>query len=330
MSVSLLELSSTSGPISGGNSVTLIGTWSNVTDTFTVLFGSIPATSIVVVSNNTITCVAPAQAQALVNVTLTDTTASLSSVLSNAYTYLNVGTTTLGLIREQVQQRTDMVNSGFITNAEWNNYINASYYELYDILVQKFGDDYFVATPYTYTTGTNQTLYPLPTNFYKLLGVEIALNTGNPSSWVTMKRFEFIDRNRWSYPNTYTFYGITNLRYRLNGNNLMIMPIGQAGQTIQIWYIPRLPRLVNDGDIVDSISGWEEYIIADVAIKAFTKQESDPSVFIAQKQALLKRIEEAGENRDPGEATHVSDSKSLNYLGGWGNNGDGGFNSQGW
>lgn len=321
VTVSLKSLSVSSGSINGGYSVVLTGTWSSVTDTYTVLFGTTPATLVSVIDNNTITCVAPANNTGTVNVTLTDTTAGVGSILANAFAFLNPGQTTLGSIRLQAQQRSDMVNSQFITNAEWNAYINASFYELYDILVQKFGDDYFVATPFTYTTQTNTQTYPLPVDFYKLLGVEVALNTGDPNSWVTLKNFNFIDRNRWSYPNIYTFYGITNLRYRLNGNNIMLVPINQAGQTLRIWYIPRNKILINDTDIIDGVSGWEEYIIVDACIKAWVKQESDPTAFALQKQALLKRIEEASENRDPGEATHVSDSKSLNY--GWGSGSDG-------
>lgn len=292
---------------------------------YEVKFGAVSATLVTVLNNNQISCIVPAVSQSLVDVTLTNLTVGVTSLLPSSFTFLNDGDSTLGTIRREAQQRTDMVNSNFISTEEWNAYINASYYELYDILVQKFGDDYFVARPYTYTTGSNQTLYPLPVNFYKLLGVEVQLNTGNPDSWVTLKKFQFIDRNRWSYPNVYTFYGITNLRYRVNGNNLMIVPIGQAGQTVRIWYVPRQRLLINDGSIVDGVSGWEEYIIVDACIKAWNKQESDTSVFMAQKQALLKRIEEAAENRDPGEADHVSDSKSLNY--GWGAGSDGNGNN---
>lgn len=67
-----------------------------------------------------------------------------------------------------------------------------------------------------------------------------------------------------------------------------------------------------DTDTVDGVSGWEEYIIVDTCIKAMAKEESDPSVFIAQKNALIKRIEEAAENRDIGEPEVVSDSKMRN------------------
>ena len=239
---------------------------------------------------------------------------------------LNPGDTTLGNIRLECQQRSNQENNQFYTTQEWNNMISQSYKELWDILAQKFGDDYFVATPYTYTTAQNQQLYPLPADFKALLGVEVALNPTDPNSWVTLRKFEFIQRNLWNYPNVYTFYGVTNLRYRLNGNNIMIVPITQSGQTLRIWYVPRPNQLINDTDIVDGVAGWEEYIVSDVCIKALTKQEADVTVFAAQKMALLKRIEEAAENRDIGEPSCVSDSKMRNF--GW-SGGDGGGNMGG-
>lgn len=237
---------------------------------------------------------------------------------------LNPGQTTLGNMRLEAQQRCDKVNSLFYTTQEWNSMISQSYKELWDILAQKFGDDYFVATPYLYTTGSNVQLYPLPPDFKALLGVDVALNPGDPNSWISLRQFEFIQRNLYNYPNVYTFYGITNLRYRLNGNNLMIVPVTQAGQTIRIWYVPRPNQLINDTDTVDAVAGWEEYIIADACIKALGKEESleQCQLFIGQKAALMKRIEEAAANRNIGEPQVVSDSKVRNFS--WGEPGDSG------
>lgn len=247
-------------------------------------------------------------------------TASSNPTVSQVGLALNPGQTTVGNLRLQCQQRCNFENDSFITNQEWNSYINESYKEFYDILVQKFGDDYYVANTYSYTTAQNQQLYPLPNDFYKLLGVEIALNANDPNSWITLRQFEFVQRNLFNYPNLFTFYGITNLRYRLNGSNLYVIPAPQGNQTIRIWYAPRPNQLINDTDIVDAISGWEEYIIADCCIKALTKEESDASVFLAQKQALLKRVEEAAENRNIGDPQRVSDSRLRNFA--WGDPGD--------
>lgn len=233
---------------------------------------------------------------------------------------LNPGQTTVGNLRLECQQRINKENSQFYTTQEWNSMISQSYKELWDIIAQKFGDDYYVATPYTYTTAQTVQFYPLPLDFKALLGVEVALNPNDPNSWISLRQFEFVQRNLYNYPNIYTFYGITNLRYRLNGNNLYIVPNPQGGQTIRIWYVPRPNQLINDTDTVDAVAGWEEYIVADCCIKALAKEETDVSVFAAQKMALLKRIEEAAENRNIGDPQRVSDSKLRNFQ--WGEPGD--------
>lgn len=217
-------------------------------------------------------------------------------------------TMTLATLRTAIRQRSDMVNDQFVSDSELNSYINQSYFELYDLLVQKYGDNYYVASPYTFTTdGTNQ-LFSLPSDFYKLLGVDLALSATN-DSYVTIRPFNFSDRNRYAVPNFQSFYGVTNMRYRLNGNKLWLTPTPSSGQSIRLWYVPTLTTLASDSDTVDGISGWTEYIIVDACIKALTKQETDVSVYVLQKAELIKRIESAAENRDAGNPATVGDTQ---------------------
>lgn len=243
---------------------------------------------------------------------------------------LNPGQTTVGNLVLEVLQRINKENSQFYTHQELVSMVSQSYKELYGIMQQKFGDDYFVAIPYVYNVTSSTQLYPLPADFKALLGVDLNLSTSDPTAWVTIKKFEFIQRNQWSYPSAYSFFGVTNLRYRIMGNNLMLIPtgLGGGGQILRIWYVPRPSQLINDTDTVDAVAGWEEYLVVDTCIKALAKEESDVSVFAAQKMALLKRIEEEAENRDIGEPQKVSDIKSVNT--GYGDYGNGGWGGGGW
>jgi hypothetical protein len=233
---------------------------------------------------------------------------------------LIIGTTTVGNLILEAQQRTNRENFDNITIQEWTSMISQSYKWLYNLLIQKFGDDYFIAPPYSYTT-TGQLdpvyqaqVFPLPPDFYKLMRCEVALNPEDPNSWVTLRQFQAIQANLWNFPNVYTFYGITNLRYRLWGSQLQIVPIASAGQTIRIWYSPRPSQLINLTDTVDGISAFEELMIVDVCIKALAKTEEDPTIFILQKKELLQEIEEAAENRNVGEPQVVSDSRTRNFA----------------
>lgn len=229
------------------------------------------------------------------------------------------GVVTLEDLRTELRQRIDRVNSQFFTDAELNTYLSKSYKELYDILIQKFGDDYYVAAPYEFTTDGTEDTYDLPEDFYKLLGVDASYNGGAGNGWVTLRQFMFQERNAYTLPNYQAFYGITNLRYRLRDDTLWFTPVPAGGQLLRMFYIPRPNDLDEDADTVDGVSGWEEYIICDAAIKCMVKEESDPSSFMAQKMALLQRIESAAENRNAGQPQTVSDvHQSFWPYGGWG------------
>lgn len=241
----------------------------------------------------------------------------------------------LGQLRLMAQQRADRVNSNFVTVPEWNTYINQSMFELYDLLVTVY-EDYYIAPAVSFLTNGNQFLYPLPdgTNynaaapFYKLIGVDLGLNTAN-NAYVTIDKFNFVDRNRFVYPNSNsTIYGVFNMQYRVMGSNIEFIPTPTANQTIRLWYVPRLRQLLQDSDITSTgISGWIEYVITDAAIKALQKEESDVTVLGMQKMALIKRIEDSASNRDPGRPDTISNSRRGDWYGGngWGNNPVGGF-----
>lgn len=248
----------------------------------------------------------------------------------------------LGQLRLMSQQRADRVNSNFVTVPEWNSFINQSMYELYDLLIT-VDEEYFVATPAQFQSqgaNPNQSyLYPLPDGniswingitgapgyiappFYKMKGMDLGLNSAN-NAWVTINKFNFIDRNRFVYPNTAsTIYGVFNLQYRMLGNNIELIPTPSAGQNMRIWYIPRLLQLLQDTDLTTTgISGWNQYIIIRAAKYALDKEESDTTKLDQELAFLTKRIEETAVNRDTGQPDRISD---VRQNGMWGTNSDG-------
>lgn len=328
---------------------------------------------------------------------------------------------TLPELRLATRQRADMVNSQFVSDQEFNSYINASYFELYDLLVQKYGNDYYMKE-YSFSLQGNVSRYDLPEDFFKLLGVDLQISSG-PDGYVSLRPFTLAERNRYSTANVQTWIGVTNLRYRLSANKLWFTPSPQTGQQIRIWYVPRLKALVDPvtltiasqpepGDLftvdanfidayasvgantfqtaisiatgvnnnswgveatvagnvitfqltgttpvnfgvenpiqssvaptvqtrmvlngtsmagdtltADGVSGWLEYVITDAAIKALQKEESDTTTLQFQKQALIKRIEAAAENRDAGSPATIADVQWTNGTWPFGNGFGGG------
>lgn len=205
-------------------------------------------------------------------------------------------TITLANLRTEVRRRADMEGSGFVTDSELTSYINNSATELRDILIQKFQDYYITSDDISIVSGTDT--YNLAADFYKALGVDMVINSRQS---VTMRPFMFRERNRYVYnpPRGY--------RYRILGDQVRVIPEPTSSFTMRIWYVPTFTNLSADGDTLDGVHGWEEYVIIDAAIKCLRKEESDTSALLQDKMFITKRIEEAADNRDVGEPQRVVD-----------------------
>jgi len=163
-------------------------------------------------------------------------------------------TRSLADLRIAVRQRADMVNNEFVTDTELDSYINQSLFELYDLLVQKYGEHYFLTTPpYQFTTDGSD-MYALPADFYKGVGVDLMVGTGS-SGWMTLRPFNFAERNRYLFPGVQSAAGLmSNMRYRYTGSKLWLTPTPAAGQTLRLWYVPRMQELVDSSSVTLSMN----------------------------------------------------------------------------
>lgn len=220
-----------------------------------------------------------------------------------------MATITLANLRTEVRRRADIETSQHVKDAELTSYINSSIAELYDLLVQKFGNDYFFST-YSFNLVPQQEAYNLPADFLKLLAVDIQLANGE---YNTIKRYELNERNRYNSTILRGVYGSSWLRYRLSGNQIRFAPMPNSTENIRIFYIPLPTTLSLDADTFNGYNGWEEYVIVDAAIKCLEKEESDVSALLNRKAYLVKRIEEAAGNRDANLSPRITDTRRIEY-----------------
>lgn len=213
-----------------------------------------------------------------------------------------MATITLAELQLQSRQRADMVNSEFVSDSELTSYINNSAAELYDLLCEAYGSDYYVESEEG-TTVADQADYDLPDDFYELKAVDLQTDASN---WVNVQRFNFNERNRNDSAGN-SVLGYTACRYRLVGNQLKFSPVPPPSSTYRVWYVPTSPALSAASDTLEQLNGYSEYIIVDVAIKMLQKEESDVRVLLAQKMALQKRITDKAQNRDANQATTITD-----------------------
>lgn len=255
----------------------------------------------------------------------------------------------LGELRLRAQQTADRVSSNFVTTSEWNAFLRLAMYELYDLLITSYEDLFASQYVFINTNGTTQN-YPIPdgcTNylggtypnssgdpaqaFYKLAGMDLGINTSN-NAWVTLLKFDFIERNKYVYPNsTSTIYGVYNMRYRLMGNFVNLIPTPAGNQQIRMWYSPKLPALLKDNDLTTlGYSGWLRYPIVRAAKYALDKEEGSDTSKLDQEIAFLKqRIEQTSQNRDAGVPDTISNTRQDPLYGGNGF-GSGGGGNAGW
>lgn len=203
---------------------------------------------------------------------------------------------TLSEIRTQAKRRADMENSGFVSDAEWLDYINGSIATLYDLLVTCY-EDYYITT-YTFNTVSGTASYSLPSSFYKLKGVDAQFDN---AQWENVRKFQFESRNRQQYTSDKV------LQYRLLGSNLQLVPTPASVIPFKIWYIPVATKLVTDSDTLADLNQYAEFVIVDAAIKAMLKEESDPSGLIMQRNQLEQRIVSSASQRDENESESITD-----------------------
>lgn len=185
----------------------------------------------------------------------------------------------------RAKRRADMVNTDFVTDAEWLEYFNEAYTEFYDELVMLF-QNYFVAEDFLTINNANPKV-DLPADFYKILAMEFEVGSG---SYIPIQPFNEGDRNAFVSPAT-------------------SLPSG----TIRIRYVPN-PQQFIVTDSFDAVSGWENIIVTDMAIMALDKEESSTSTLEARRQRALNRIKTAGQVRDIYMPATVTDTYTLALL----------------
>ena len=220
---------------------------------------------------------------------------------------------TLLQLRTEIRDRADQpgsANSGFIKDSELNTWINSSITELHDLLITSYGADYYLNSfDINLVNGTDK--YALPSDFYKLKGVDLKLSHSNARPF-SLRPFNFNERNNYSqYSNTV----YENYKYNVLGNQIALIPKESISSTdiITLWYHPISIQLNSDTDSFDGINGYEEYVVLDCCIKSSVKEESDPAAFYQEKQDMKMRIVESADNRSFGNLA-ITDIYAANEF----------------
>jgi hypothetical protein len=83
-----------------------------------------------------------------------------------------------------------------------------------------------------------------------------------------------------------------------------------ADGTYHVVYVPGPVDLSADGDTIDSVLGWEEYVVIDVAIKLKLKEGTDVSGLLADRELLVRQIQDEARDEEMSESYIIADVRS--------------------
>ena len=135
----------------------------------------------------------------------------------------------LSELRQLTRQRADNENSQFVTDTELTRYLNNSWGELYNLIIENFNEDYFTTShSFSLTSGTDS--YSLPSDFYKSRGVDLVVTS---TESVPLRRYNWAERTR----NSVTVRA-RDYRYRIQKGSIIFTPLPSTNDSIKIFYIP--------------------------------------------------------------------------------------------
>lgn len=216
-----------------------------------------------------------------------------------------MATITVGTIKTRARQKADMVNSNYVTDAELLNYVNEAFFNFYDLITSSF-EDYNLTGPSSFSISAGSNTYSLPSDFYKLVGVDRALDS-SATEFYALDRYTWSKRNRYTRSNYFSGTFSKKLMYRITGGSLRVIPESDAPGNYQLWYIPLATALTSDSDTIERYNGFEEIIVIDAAIKMLNKEESDVNLLMLERQRQEMRLQKMLIDRDIANADRVED-----------------------
>lgn len=137
-------------------------------------------------------------------------------------------------------------STGYVTDQEVTQYLNASVAEVFGILVSNFGDNYYFAPDYFVPIANGVSTYPLPQDCHKLLNVDICLGPNGTQPYRSIRPFNNHQRNwaSYNYNQLNIATGWYSIKYQLQGQNIVFLPTINNLPPIRLQYIPEPPLLV--------------------------------------------------------------------------------------
>lgn len=206
---------------------------------------------------------------------------------------------TLGNLRQTIRDRGEWL-SPYYTDSMLNTWINESVYKFVSMMTEIEPQRFLKSANVTISESSSTAT--LPSDFWKAHSLSVPYALGSSLSY-SLEQFDWTERHNVTEPSDAT-QKREHLKWTIrggddgSGNNTYdgyysILFDREAGfsDTGILDYFPVIDEMDNDSDVFDTINGVGlDWIICDVCIKCAAKEETDPSVYISQKQDAEKLL----------------------------------------
>lgn len=208
----------------------------------------------------------------------------------------------LATLRADTKTLANMRSTAFMTDAEVDRIINQARTELYDLLVELRGHEYF-EEPITLSTTRGSAIVAFPSDFFEI--ITVIANWGAQQ----LEEIESLDHlgDQVDYRNWNEWAQWSPKAWRCRGQLLEFFPTPSAATQLEIRYVPVCRDLVGDADTMDGINGWDRLVSAKAAVEILGLQNLPASNAERVYAAARQRIEALASERAAANAPSIRD-----------------------
>ncbi len=221
---------------------------------------------------------------------------------------------TVQTISDSAIDLADMKNTRFIDQSgtagtELIRYLNMAYKDVYQQII--LSKEFYFTTSTTISIVGNTSSYALPVDFYKLDGVDLALDSSG--RYLTLLPSMFKERNKFRSSLAYATAPFGQVyKYILVGSTIQFIPLPTSAATIQLWYTPEPAVITSLAQTLSLPIGCDEYMSLYVASAMLAKEESDTTALTQKRLEIIDQLRNSLKDRDQGSAQYVVDESTIN------------------
>ncbi len=215
-------------------------------------------------------------------------------------------------LEQRVRERADMVDSQFVTSAEVQRFLEASWQELYSIMVAS-GEDLFIRR----VRITGSAADPLVTESGDLIVTEngdvlivggvipVGSYVNLPAQTKALRLVRIVDGRRLRKATLHDLEFIQGSSYRgeptayridMDPQNthlrLELYPAPDKSYEFDVFYVPALSlkEFLSSSFVSIPVRGWDEYCVLTATAKCLSKEEAEIGSVMKERDILLERI----------------------------------------